>query len=108
MIQTTIWDLMQREAVCLLTGRSYAAISADSKAREMVPGGEWTILVGGHTMVLSPAQEVLEEQRYRHYSIDGQIYAGTFIGREENGNQAGSDLLDEGGDPALEDGTDRE
>ena len=85
MTQTTIWDLLQREAVCLLTGRRYPAVPADSTARELVPGGTWTILAGGHTMVLSPAQEVLEEQRYRHYSIDGQVYAGTFIGREESG-----------------------
>ena len=89
MIQTTIWDLLQREAVCLLTGRQYPAVPADSTARELVPGGTWTILAGGHTMVLSPAQEVPEEQRYRHFQVDGQVYAGTFIGAEAEPVEAG-------------------
>ena len=96
MIQTTIWDLLQREAVCILNGRRYPAVPADGQARELVPGGAWTILAGGHTMVLSPVQEVPEGQRYRHFQVDGQLYAGTFIGAEAEPEEGERPVCEEG------------
>lgn len=53
----------------------------------LVPDGEHVVDVGEHPLVLRPAdacqpEEIRPEYRYCHYLIDGQVYAGVFVGEE--------------------------
>lgn len=74
------------EAVSVWTGSKVEAKKPDPWMLKLVPDGMYVLDLGeGHPMVLRPApygvEGIQECHEYMHFTIDGQLYAGIFVGR---------------------------
>lgn len=51
-----------------------------------MPDGEYVVMVGTHPLVMRKTKlavdEVPEGHQFYHYLIDGAVYAGIFVGKE--------------------------
>lgn len=72
-------------AVCCMDGGSQTAAPAESRMTRLVPGGEYSVQVAGHPLVLRPAESTEETipdgHRYYHYTIGNRLFSGVFLGR---------------------------
>ena len=72
-------------AVCCMDGKATTAEPAESWMTRLVPGGEYSVQVAGHPLVLRPAESTEEAipdgHRYYHYKIGNRLFAGVFVGR---------------------------
>lgn len=72
-------------AVCCMDGKSVIAEPAESWMTRLVPGGEYSVQVAGHPLVLRPAENTEETipdgHRYYHYTIGNRLFSGVFVGR---------------------------
>ena len=54
--------------------------------KQLVPDGESVVMVGTHPLVMRKTKlavdEVPEGHQFYHYLIDGAVYAGIFVGKE--------------------------
>ena len=63
-------------------------MTADSMWEQttLLPDGEYVVMVGTHPLVMRKttltADEVPEGHQFYHYLIDGAVYAGIFVGKE--------------------------
>ena len=73
-------------AVCCMDGSRVDAAPAESWMQQLVPGGEFSVLVARHPMVLRPAEGTADGvpagHRYYHYTIGERLFSGVFVGRE--------------------------
>lgn len=75
-------------AICMLrympTTRKAKPVSDWMK--KLIPDGKYVVDVGGHPLILRPTDvkesEIQEGHEFYHYKIDGRIYSGIFVGRE--------------------------
>ena len=58
----------------------------DAQLGATVPDGEYVVMVGTHPLVMRKTKlavdEVPEGHQFYHYLIDGAVYAGIFVGKE--------------------------
>lgn len=75
-------------AVCCMDGTRADAAPAESWMQRLVQGGEYSVQVAGHPMVLKPVHgtpdSIQNGHEYYHYTIGPRLYAGTFVGRMQN------------------------
>ena len=54
--------------------------------KRLVPKGEYIVMVGPYPLMLRPtpvrAEDIEAGHRYYHYTIDGRVYSGIFLGRD--------------------------
>lgn len=72
-------------AVCCMDGKATTAEPAESWMTRLVPGGEYSVQVAGHPLVLRPAESTEEDisdgHRYYHYTIGKRLFSGVFVGQ---------------------------
>ena len=77
-----------RTAICCMDGERKTATPAKSWMMNLVHGGEYTVNVAGHTLVLKPVPGtpagIQQGHEYYHYTIGPRLYAGTFVGRMQH------------------------
>lgn len=87
--QISLFDPAPGNAVarCCIDGRTAPARRPEPWMLRLVPHGEYYILAGGHTLLLRPTQlredGIPAGHQYNHYTIDGRVYAGVFVGEEK-------------------------
>lgn len=73
-------------AVSLMDGKELKAVAPDDWMLSIIPDGVYVIWPWKYPLVLQKAkirpEDVEEGHQYRHYMVDGQLYAGTYIGGE--------------------------
>lgn len=76
----------EAEAICCMDGGRTTASAPEGWMKRLVPAGEYVVMVGVHPLVLRPvplrAEDIQGGHHYYHYLIDGQVYAGIFVGEE--------------------------
>lgn len=79
---------LQQVAVCCMDGNRADAAPAESWMQRLVQGGEYSVQVAGHPMVLKPVpgtpDSIQSGHEYYHYTIGPRLYAGTFVGRMQH------------------------
>lgn len=74
-----VWDMFTEEM---------AAEKPNEWMKKLVPSGEYVIEQNGKSMVLRPAKysvaDIPEGHEYYHYIINGKLYTGVFIGRDDD------------------------
>lgn len=74
-------------AVCCMDGKAVTAEPAESWMTRLVKGGEYSVQVAGHSLVLRPAASTVdaiqEGHRYYHCTIGKRLFEGVFAGREK-------------------------
>lgn len=74
------------EAVSMFDGEVTCAHEPDAYMKNLVPKGTYYVMVGEHPLVLTKTElkpdAVPEGHEFYHYMIDGDVYAGTFVGKE--------------------------
>lgn len=86
--QLSMFDLMPTcgtTAVCCgFDHEELPASPLDDWMQRIVPDGVYVVYVGVHPLVLRPTKRkensIPEGHHYYHYAIDGEVYAGVFIG----------------------------
>ena len=73
-------------AVNLFDGRKYEAAEPTDYMKRLVPRAAYAVMVGDHPQALvltklTPSQ-IPEGHEFYHYMIDGNVYVGTFVGKE--------------------------
>lgn len=72
-------------AISLLTNQVYCLHQLEPWMAKIIPQGEYYVLCAGHPLVLCETKEKVEpEMMYRHYKINGKIYAATAVGRDKD------------------------
>lgn len=75
-----------RRAISLFDNTVHSAETPSEWMKKLVPDGEYVIMVGTHPLVMRKtkltADEVPEGHEFYHYMIDGNVYAGIFVGKE--------------------------
>lgn len=71
-------------AVNLFDGRKYGVTEPTDLMKRLVPRATYAVAVGDHPQALvltrlKPSQ-IPEGHEFYHYMIDGNVYAGTFVG----------------------------
>lgn len=73
-------------AVNLFDSRKYGATEPTDLMKRLVPRATYAVAVGGHPQALVPTRlrpsQIPEGHEFYHYMIDGNVYAGTFVGKE--------------------------
>lgn len=76
------------EAVSLFDGKVDCAHEPDAYMKRLIPKGSYYVMVGEHPLVLTKttmtSDTVPAGHEFYHYMIDGDVYAGTFVGKEES------------------------
>lgn len=71
-------------AVNLFDGRKYGATEPTDLMKRLVPRATYAVVVGDHQQALVPTSlkpsQIPEGHEFYHYMIDGNVYAGTFVG----------------------------
>lgn len=74
-------------AVSLFDGRKYGATEPNDLMKRLVPRAQYVVMVGNHPQALALTKlkpgQIPKGHEFYHYMIDGNVYAGTFVGREE-------------------------
>lgn len=89
--QISLFDLHPEDTMarCSTGGRTAPANRPEPWMKRLVPNGEYFVRVGDHPLFLKSAptkeEDISEGHRYYHYIIDGQVYAGVFVGAETGG-----------------------
>lgn len=83
MDQLSLFDLTP-EASCIWTYCPMTALTEPlTKAdRALVPDGVYAADIGGHRMILRPADKVPPGHEYCHWLAGGRLFSGIFIGEE--------------------------
>lgn len=72
-------------AVCCMDGTRADATPVESWMARLVPGGEYSVQVAGHPLVLRPAESTADAipagHSYYHYTIGDRLFSGVFVGR---------------------------
>lgn len=85
--QISLFDIASgTTAISLFDGRKYGATEPTDLMKRLVPRTAYAVMVGEHPQALvlttlTPSQ-VPEGHEFYHYTIDGNVYAGTFVGKE--------------------------
>lgn len=73
-------------AISLFDHTTHSSEKPSKWMKQLVPGGEYVVMVGTHPLVMRKttltADEVPEGRQFYHYLIDGAVYAGIFVGKE--------------------------
>ena len=73
-------------AVSLFDGRKYGVTKPSDLMKRLVPRAAYAVMVGDHPQALVHTKlkpnQVPKGHEFYHYMIDGNVYAGTFIGKE--------------------------
>lgn len=73
-------------AICCMDGTPADAAPAESWMQRLVQGGEYSVQVAGHPMVLKPVpgtpDSIQNGHEYYHYTIGERLFSGVFVGRE--------------------------
>lgn len=83
--QLSLFDAVSgTAAVNLFDGRKYVVTEPTDLMKRMVPRATYAVVVGDHPQALvltrlKPSQ-IPEGHEFYHYMIDGNVYAGTFVG----------------------------
>ena len=86
--QLSLFDAASGTAAAnLFDGRKYGVAEPNELMKRLIPRAAYAVMVGNHPQALvltklTPSQ-VPEGHEFYHYMIDGNVYAGTFVGREE-------------------------
>lgn len=87
--QISLFDLTPVNAVArsCMDGKTAPAQRPEPWMLRLVPAGEYVVDVGPHPLVLKPVplreDQIPVGHHYYHYTIGGQVYAGTFVGTEK-------------------------
>lgn len=73
-------------AVNLFDGRNYGVTEPTDLMKRLVPRATYAVVVGDRLQALvltklTPSQ-IPEGHEFYHYMIDGNVYVGTFVGKE--------------------------
>ena len=83
--QLSLFDAVSgTAAVNLFDGRKYGATEPTDLVKRLIPRATYAVVVGDHPQALvltrlKPSQ-IPEGHEFYHYMIDGNVYAGTFVG----------------------------
>lgn len=83
--QLSLFDAVSGAAtVNLFDGRKYGVTEPTDLMKRLVPRATYAVVVGDHPQALvltrlKPSQ-IPEGHEFYHYMIDGNVYAGTFVG----------------------------
>ena len=87
--QISLFDIIATRpmtAKSCLNGTMLTAQKPEPWMLQLVPKGEYVIPSDKYPLVLVPtkrkADQIPSGHHYYHYVINGQVYAGTFVGRE--------------------------
>ncbi len=83
--QLSLFDAVSgTAAVNLFDGRKYGATEPTDLMKRLVPRATYAVVVGDHPQALVPTRlkpsQIPEGHEFYHYMIDGNVYAGTFVG----------------------------
>ena len=83
--QLSLFDAVSgTAAVNLFDGRKYGVTEPTDLMKRLIPRATYAVVVGDHPQALvltrlKPSQ-IPEGHEFYHYMIDGNVYAGTFVG----------------------------
>ena len=86
--QLSLFDLAPGSALaeCCYDGSTRPAQRPEPWMKRLVPKGEYVVMVGPYPLMLRPvpvrAEDIEAGHRYYHYTIDGRVYSGIFLGRD--------------------------
>lgn len=85
--QLSLFDAVSgTAAVSLFDGRKYGAAEPTDLMKRLVPRAAYAVMVGEHPQALVLTElkpnQIQKGHEFYHYMIDGNVYAGTFVGRE--------------------------
>lgn len=87
--QTTLFappPITGTPAISLFDNTTHSSEKPSEWMKQLVPDGEYVVMVGTHPLVMRKtkltADEVPEGHQFYHYLIDGAVYAGIFVGKE--------------------------
>ena len=86
--QLSLFDLAPEGIVaeCCFDGSTRPAQRPEPWMKRLVPKGEYIVMVGPYPLMLRPvparAEDIEAGHRYYHYTIDGRVYSGIFLGRD--------------------------
>lgn len=87
--QTTLFappPITGTPAISLFDRTTHSSEKPSEWMKQLVPDGEYVVMVGSHPLVMRKtkltADEVPEGHQFYHYLIDGAVYAGIFVGKE--------------------------
>ena len=73
-------------AISLFDHTTHSSEKPSEWMKQLVPDGEYVVMVGTHPLVMRKTKlavdEVPEGHQFYHYLIDGAVYAGVFVGKE--------------------------
>ena len=73
-------------AISLFDHTTHSSEKPSEWMKQLVPDSEYVVMVGTHPLVMRKttltADEVPEGHKFYHYLIDGAVYAGIFVGKE--------------------------
>jgi len=73
-------------AVSLFDGRKYGVAEPTDLMKRLVSRAAYAVMVGDHSQALVLTElkpnQIQKGHEFYHYMIDGNVYAGTFVGRE--------------------------
>ena len=73
-------------AISLFDHTTHSSEKPSEWMKQLVPDGEYVVMVGTHPLVMRKTKlavdEVPEGHQFYHYLIDGAVYAGIFVGKE--------------------------
>lgn len=85
--QLSLFDAISgTAAVNLFDSRKYGVTEPTGLMKRLVPRATYAVVVGDHPQALvltklTPSQ-IPEGHEFYHYMIDGNVYVGTFVGKE--------------------------
>lgn len=69
-------------AFSMMDGQKHSLCAIEPWMLKIMPQGEYYILCAGHALVLCKNDEtVVPEMRYRYFTVGGDVYAATGVGR---------------------------
>lgn len=87
--QTTLFappPITGTPAISLFDNTTHSSEQPSEWMKRLVPDGEYVVMVGTHPLVMRKTKlavdEVPEGHQFYHYLIDGAVYAGIFVGKE--------------------------
>lgn len=86
--QLSLFDLAPEgiAAECCFDGSTRPAQRPEPWMKRLVPKGEYIVMVGPYPLMLRPtpvrAEDIEAGHHYYHYTIDGRVYSGIFLGRD--------------------------
>lgn len=73
-------------AISLFDHTTHSSEKPSEWMKQLVPDGEYVVMVGTHPLVMRKTKlavdEVPDGHQFYHYLIDGAVYAGIFVGKE--------------------------